>query len=320
MRYYVLLVFLIGCVEVPVDGTSVASTQAELNVQYVRAPGGLVHPSCVYRVPSGSSIQDRDGETVVNGQDGFHMVTPPCDAPPPPVPSQAALLPGGTLGSGYAAIGWATAPRNTANPGNDWYRAFSSGWVVPDEPSVHDSQTLIYFFNGLEPTGGASIVQPVLQFGSSPSGGGEYWSVASYYVTSGGNVITTTAEPVNVGDTLLGEGETYSCTASGDCDWRISIRTDDYAVNQVLVTDADNYVYDVGMVGAMEVYGFTACDHLPASGAIAFYNTHLYEPGAGGGLVDVRPTVAPAIDTTGTPQCNYSMSTFDRGVTIRWTP
>src|SRR5262249_17675805 len=50
----------------------------------------------------------------------------------------------------------------------------------------------------------AAILQPVLQWGVSAAGGGNYWSVASWYVTGSGHAFHTTLVRVNTGDTLVG--------------------------------------------------------------------------------------------------------------------
>jgi len=56
---------------------------------------------------------------------------------------------------------------------------FTTEWVVPPAPSTGSKQ-LIYLFNGIQSPG--RILQPVLQWGESPAGGGTYWAVASWYV------------------------------------------------------------------------------------------------------------------------------------------
>ena len=53
-------------------------------------------------------------------------------------------------------------------------------------PATRSRQT-IFLFNGIQNTGANfGILQPVLQYGSSAAGGGAFWSIASWYVTSGG--------------------------------------------------------------------------------------------------------------------------------------
>lgn len=42
----------------------------------------------------------------------------------------------------------------------------------------------IFLFISLETASGATILQPVLQYGPSAAGGGAYWSIATWYITS----------------------------------------------------------------------------------------------------------------------------------------
>jgi len=81
---------------------------------------------------------------------------------------------------------------------------FGTDWVVPPAPKVSSGQT-VFIFNGIQNTGANyGILQPVLQWGSSAAGGGAYWSVASWYVTSGGQAFHTKLVRVNPGDKLQG--------------------------------------------------------------------------------------------------------------------
>src|SRR4051794_8812134 len=54
---------------------------------------------------------------------------------------------------------------------------FRSTWKVPPEPERRGGQ-LIYLFNGITNEARNAILQPVLQWGTSPAGGGPYWAVA----------------------------------------------------------------------------------------------------------------------------------------------
>jgi hypothetical protein len=58
-----------------------------------------------------------------------------------------------------------------------------TNWVVPPAPTDNDNQ-LIYLFNGIE--NAQYILQPVLQWGVSPAGGGAYWATTCWYVWSSG--------------------------------------------------------------------------------------------------------------------------------------
>jgi hypothetical protein len=75
---------------------------------------------------------------------------------------------------------------------------FTTNWIVPPVPKTQSSQT-IFLFNGMQDgtTSTSYIVQPVLQWGSSAAGGGKYWAVTNWYVSSAnayyGKLVTVSA-------------------------------------------------------------------------------------------------------------------------------
>ena len=99
--------------------------------------------------------------------------------------------------------------------------SFSTSWTVPAVPSKQSSQT-IFLFNGMQDGTSASsyIIQPVLQWGSSAAGGGRYWAVTNWYVTSSTAVYGKLVE-VSTGTALTGvmkqtavSGSSYSYSSS----------------------------------------------------------------------------------------------------------
>ena len=58
---------------------------------------------------------------------------------------------------------------------------FGTDWTVPAAPTSWDGQ-LLYWFNGLQPGGWNEILQPVLQYGISPAGGGNIFAIASWWL------------------------------------------------------------------------------------------------------------------------------------------
>lgn len=94
--------------------------------------------------------------------------------------------------------GWTNG---TGNPIN----YFATEWQVPPPPASQDNQ-LIYLFNGMEDAAYTVILQPVLQWGASPIGGGNYWAIANWYVgaPSSGLALHSPLIPVNPGDLLTG--------------------------------------------------------------------------------------------------------------------
>ena len=75
---------------------------------------------------------------------------------------------------------------------------FTTTWTVPSAPTNKGSQT-IFLFNGMQDgtTSTSYIIQPVLQWGPSAAGGGKYWAVTNWYVSSSqafyGSLVTVSA-------------------------------------------------------------------------------------------------------------------------------
>jgi len=76
--------------------------------------------------------------------------------------------------------------------------------VVPPAPAQQAAQ-LLYLWNGVEPGDNSAVLQPVLQWGSSPAGGGAYWALASWYVSSSHGSFHTEVIKAETGDVILGE-------------------------------------------------------------------------------------------------------------------
>jgi len=67
---------------------------------------------------------------------------------------------------------------------NNPIKYFKADWIVPSPPRSNEKQ-IIYLYNGLVTidSGVSHIVQPVLQWGNTPAGGGEYWAISNWYVS-----------------------------------------------------------------------------------------------------------------------------------------
>ncbi len=81
---------------------------------------------------------------------------------------------------------------------------FTTNWTVPAVPASQGSQTL-FLFNGMQDgtTASSYIVQPVLQWGSSAAGGGKYWAITNWYVSSA-NAFFGSLVKVSTGTNLQG--------------------------------------------------------------------------------------------------------------------
>lgn len=170
--------------------------------ELVLTPGGyrpkslvhLVEPGNVLRV-AGGRIQkfDPSGKVLVD-----YGVIPLGNKPV--MPRNMHPLLGRVPGLSQGWITFAEWSNDTGTP----ISSFKTTFVVPPPPATQSGQ-LIYIFPGLEPSTKSWILQPVLQWGASQAGGGNYWGVASWYVDGqGGPAFHTQIVPVNPGDVLVG--------------------------------------------------------------------------------------------------------------------
>jgi acylphosphatase len=159
----------------------------------VLTPGGFRNRAFVHHIGDGQALnlvknrrfELRDLRTGVTAE----LAEPP----------QAAGATVPAIGSGW--ITYAYWNNGTGSP----ISQFTTMWQVPPAPSSGIAGETIFLFNGIQNYGANfGILQPVLQWGPSAAGGGQYWAVASWYVTSSGQAFHTNLVQVNPGDMLIG--------------------------------------------------------------------------------------------------------------------
>lgn len=161
-----------------------------------------------------------------------------------------------------ANTGWSN---NSGRP----ITSFATTWVVPPEPRSKASPSqVIFLFNGIQNS--TMIYQPVLQWGPSAAGGGQYWAVASWYADGQrGHSFFSSLIPVNVGSTLTGvmtlvaqHGNSfdYSCSFEGIADTTVPIQ----AVEELTWANE-----------TLEVYGVTDCSQYPNARRTSLTNINL---------------------------------------------
>ncbi|KAH9477220.1 hypothetical protein JR316_0011139 [Psilocybe cubensis] len=163
----------------------------------VNTPGGQVPPERIHLVPNGACVHQADGFIHIIAQNGTKLHTAS-------VSGNSSTARHGSVsphvrrsfGSGYVAYTWWN------NPSSSPIAHFTTTWTVPDSPQNIDGQ-LLYLFNSMEPDSFNAILQPVLQYGVSPAGGGDYWSVASWWIV-GSEVYHSSLTPVTPGQSLQG--------------------------------------------------------------------------------------------------------------------
>jgi acylphosphatase len=158
--------------------------------EFVLTPGGYRHQSLVHQVDAGVAVDVATDVIRLMQNTNVLEEIPASPTAPGTVPA---------LGSGW--ITYFYWNNGTGTP----VSRFATMWQVPPPPSVQDPGEVVFLFNGIQNYGANfGILQPVLQWGVSAAGGGAYWSVASWYVTSGGQAFHTNLVRVNPDDTLIG--------------------------------------------------------------------------------------------------------------------
>jgi len=176
----------------------------------VLTPAGYMPASNVHFLPPGNSLFVRNGRLQQLETRSGKMIRDfgQVEVTVTPQRQQA------TEAQGWIAYAW------WANTGSAITR-FTTTWTVPGTPSEQGSQTL-FLFNGMQDgtTHTSYIIQPVLQWGPSAAGGGKYWSITNWYVSSR-HAFFGTLVNVSPGATLTGvmtetaaSGKNYSYNSS----------------------------------------------------------------------------------------------------------
>jgi len=244
----------------------------------VLTPFGYMPRSCVHGVGSDAVVlgQDQYGLLRVKHNDSQLYAYPPCSTTDHIKARQVKI--------GKAKLD-PTVPVNSdpAYP-NGWaaYSMYQNGapftnyvgqWPVPSNPTQQDLQT-VFLFTGFQneyldessPEAVINIIQPVIQFGPSAAGGGNYWTMASWYVTSTGQALYSTLTPINAGDTIVG---TMSLQGGS---WLID--TKDTTNGKDTRITINTGVGELWAFVTLEVYSISSCGQYP-NGAVLFSNLAL---------------------------------------------
>jgi len=164
--------------------------------------------------------------------------------------------------------------------GQDYYEIsgpishYSATWNVPSPPNCKSDQ-LIYLFIALE---GSSIlengnsnfhiVQPVLQWGLSPAGGGKYWAICNWHVTNENQFFYDSLIKVNSGAILEGVIELTSST-EGQYSYR------SYFAGYDMGLQATNLPELNTLYAALEAYNVYSCNEYPADEKVRMKNINI---------------------------------------------
>jgi hypothetical protein len=242
---------------------------AALDAGYVRVPHGLVHPDCVYVIDDGDSV-DADGSIV--SALGVRSEIAPCEHVAGPLAQQASIdaIDAASVVAGTG--GWIEDAERTNPKG---IKSMTATWVVPPAPVGRHGQT-VFFFPALEPTSGAKIVQPVLQWGTSKAGGGAYWGISSWTGPINGNYYTSTLRQTSAGHKIIGSMQGSSC--SGDVCGAWTVTTDDATacISTTLKTTGNGAVFNWVFGGVLEAYNITGCPDYPNNTSTTFTSVYAY--------------------------------------------
>jgi len=227
-----------------------ASFVSSYETDYLFVPGGRqIHRECVHSIPSHSFSLLKDpvtGKAIVTTADGQVLAFPSCSHAPKPF-------------HGPAWKAW------TQYQVTNKITALYGEWTVPPAPVSSDGQ-ILYFWNGIEPQDNSAVLQPVLQYGRTPAGGGNFWGMASWYV-SNIHAFHTQLLPVNPGDVVTGNNQIL-----GNGSWVITggIRGSSRTVSFTYQPPSSDYTYAYQV---LEAYTITNCiSEYPQTGAIVFDN------------------------------------------------
>jgi hypothetical protein len=287
---------LLGCTDrspvVTAPVGTLEQTDASQLPGYVLTPAGWFHSSCVHEIPSGARVSI---DHVVTLRDGSTYQIPKC--------LYAAQLRFPHIRKGLAPpadTGWLEYT-STFAPSGDSYRNLSASWKVPTRP-VHSysSPEVYYTFPGIQ--NDAFILQPVLQYGFSPAGGGNSWGLASWHCDGpSGQCDHSSLIAASPSDSIYGTVAASAC-AGGRCTWTVTSVDVTKGTRTILaLADYDNYTWATG--GAVETHsGFTSCGYFPSAGV--FYKG-ISLSGRNG---IITPTWQNIVPINPSPDCGFNVT------------
>jgi hypothetical protein len=221
----------------------------------VLTPGGYRPRSVVHRVEPGHKLDGAQGRLRTLDPSGAVLADH--------VARRGAVAP--ALGSGW--IVYADWSNTTGTP----VSRFATTWTVPPAPATQSGQT-IFLFNGIQNS--TMIYQPVLQWGPSAAGGGNYWAVASWYADGqGGQAFYTSLVQVNPGDVLVG---VMTLTGQAGAAFNYDCNFQGIANTDLPIQNVDELTW---CAETLEAYSLTQCSDYPNTADTAMTNIALQTGG-----------------------------------------
>jgi hypothetical protein len=267
-------------------GASAETMSTTSKVRWVRVPGRWVRNDCLHQIPKEAQVDPETGDVFANGKRIAHYdacpeaAIPVSDAPAASTQTAQPFGPEGVPATGDGGYVELAADKMDLASGRN-ITASSATLYVPPLPSSYDGQQ-IGLWNGIQSSNGGALLQPVLQYGVSPAGGGAFWSIVSFALFPNNNYFTG-YEIVNPGDEILLQ---TSATQTGvTLNWTIKATdlTGGAFTSQGVWTTGYQFNFDIG--GAMEVYRAISCNDFPGSsgvglpGLASFFNVSIANNG-----------------------------------------
>ncbi|KAF8912186.1 hypothetical protein CPB84DRAFT_1761523 [Gymnopilus junonius] len=220
---------------------------------------GLVPKSNVHAIPHGAKVHQTPTEVQIIGANSTVLYSVPFDKT-----AKAAVSPFKKQANSTLAPN-VLCPMDTSLMRIGKIQAHSPSVCFPlldgtIRPANTDGQ-LLYWFNALVPPSDDAILQPVLQYGVSPAGGGPYYSIASWYLINS-NVYFSDLIQVQPGQELTGYMVLVSTTTSGSTTeyvWAVYFGGYRGTIITIQTTEQLNWAYE-----ALEIYGTQSTADLPS--------------------------------------------------------
>ena len=276
----VIVPVLFGCKKnIPEGDQTAQKTGNALQPDMVLTPFGYQQASHVHYLPPHHNLISKDDKVLeVDSKTGqvYHTFTGFNKPSDPNVrydgPLTALRKRSATSNIAPYGSGWITDAFYTAG-GTDLMNYFYTQWTVPPAPATYHTQT-VFIFPALEDeSANPYIIQPVLQYGPSSAGGGNYYSITNWYgygTQSNGHYWYGTLYTVTPGTNLqgviqlTGNGNTYGYTSSFN---------GNYPNSSVSFVDASPMMY---AYEALEAYNIQSFEDYPT--VLTYPNTNVQNP------------------------------------------
>jgi len=142
----------------------------------------------------------------------------------------------------------------------------STTWTVPSAPPSYANSQAVFIFNSLLSADSVTIIQPVLQYGLGPAGGGNYWSIQNYYIHGAvGSIPVFTGPAITVSPGTVLTGTITKSGSSGNYTYTSSFGSS-YSSNDLTVTGSPYEL--VWGTQTLESYNTLNYNDLPPDSAV----------------------------------------------------